>query len=87
LEELQFGKNKLFLSEQDEIVERTMQALSSSSNRTVGPEPVFGKIYDFIGFGNIGEELFRHLVVSRLAFPLSKLKTVEYPVPLSGCIT
>jgi hypothetical protein len=26
----------------------------------------------------IGEDLFRHLVISRLAFPLSKLKTTEY---------
>ena len=86
LEELRFGKNQLFLSEQDEIVERTMQALSNSSIRTVGPELVFGKIYDFIGFGNIGEELFRHLVVSRLAFPLSKLKTVEYLYRYQGVL-
>ena len=26
----------------------------------------------------IEEDLFRHLVISRLAFPLSKLKTVDY---------
>jgi transposase len=84
LEELSFGKNQLFLSEQDELVERTMQSLSNSSIRTVGPELVFGKIYDFIGFGAIKEELFRHLVVSRLAFPLSKLKTVEYMYRYQG---
>jgi hypothetical protein len=74
MEELQFGKNQLFPSEQDELIERTMQSLSNSSIRTVGPELVFGMIYDFIGFGTIGEELFRHLVVSLLAFPLNKLK-------------
>jgi histidyl-tRNA synthetase len=39
---------------------------------------IFGKIYDKIGFNEIDEELFRHLVISRLAFPLSKLKTIEY---------
>ena len=58
LEELCFGKNPLFLSEQDELVERTMQSLSNSGIRTVGPELVFGRIYDFIGFGAIDEELF-----------------------------
>lgn len=30
------------------------------------------------GFNQIQEDLFRHLVISRLAFPLSKLKTVDY---------
>jgi len=39
---------------------------------------IFGRIYDYTGFGCIGEELFRHLVISRLTFPLSKLKTTEY---------
>lgn len=41
-------------------------------------ELIFGKIYDYIGFATVGEEMFRHLVIARLAFPLSKLKTVEY---------
>jgi transposase len=31
-----------------------------------------------IGFGAIDESLFRHLVIARLAFPLSKLKTIDY---------
>ena len=26
----------------------------------------------------LGQELFRHLVISRIAFPLSKLKTIDY---------
>ena len=39
---------------------------------------IFGKIYDSIGFNEIQEELFRHLVLARLAFPLSKLKTVDH---------
>ena len=68
----------LFLSEQDEQIEQAFSQLSNSSIRTVGPELIFGKIYDYIGFGTVGEEMFRHLVIARLAFPLSKLKTVEY---------
>ena len=54
------------------------RSLHNASIRTLGPEIVFGKIYDHIGFGVINEELFRHLVISRITFPLSKLKTVEY---------
>ncbi|MCX2474238.1 IS1634 family transposase [Pedobacter sp. MC2016-05] len=44
----------------------------------VGPELILGKLFDEIGFNNIPDSLFRHLVISRLVFPLSKLKTSEY---------
>lgn len=44
----------------------------------IGPELILGKIYDEIGFNKIQENLFRDLVISRLVFPLSKLKTAEY---------
>lgn len=71
-------QKKLFVSEHDVIVEQVFSELSNASIRTVGPELIFGKLYDHIGYNNIKEELFRHLVISRLAFPLSKLKTVEY---------
>ena len=68
----------LFPSESDELVEQVFSSLYNSSIRTVGPELIFGRIYDYMGFGRIKESLFRHLVISRLAFPLSKLKTTEY---------
>ena len=69
---------KLFISENDTVVEQVFSTLSNASIRTVGPEIIFGKIYDNIGFKAIKEELFRHLVIARLAFPLSKLKTIDY---------
>jgi hypothetical protein len=69
---------KLFLSDDDVAVKKAISTIRNSDIRTVGPEIVFGKIYDSIGFDQIGEELFRHLVIARLAYPLSKLKTVEY---------
>lgn len=72
------SQSKLFVSQQDTMVERAMESLANANIRTVGPELIFGKLYDHIGFGKIGEELFRHLVIARLAFPLSKLKTSEY---------
>jgi transposase len=71
-------QSKLFVSEKDELIDITISTIENSDIRTVGPEIVFGKIYDSIGFNQVGEELFRHLVISRLTFPLSKLKTVEY---------
>ena len=72
------GQTKLFVSEKDTSIEAVFASLSNSSIRTVGPELIFGKIYDHIGFNKIQEALFRHLVISRLSFPLSKLKTVDY---------
>ena len=75
---------KLFISESDTVIEQVFEALGNASVRTVGPEIIFGKIYDSIGFNKIKEELFRHLVIARLAFPLSKLKTVEYLYRFQG---
>ncbi len=72
------GPLTLFTSPDDILVEKVFESLDNSSIQTVGPELVFGKIFDYIGFNQFGEELFRHLVISRLAFPLSKLKTIEY---------
>jgi len=78
IERLSGNQLKLFGYESDEIIEQAFSLLANSSIRTVGPELIFGKIYDYIGFNTIEEELFRHLVIARLAFPLSKLKTVDY---------
>lgn len=75
---------ELFISESDTVVEQVFEALGNASIRTVGPEIIFGKIYDSIGFNEIKEELFRHLVIARLAFPLSKLKTIEYLYRFQG---
>ncbi len=69
---------KLFISEQDTFIDDIFSSLSNSSIRVIGPETVFGKLYDKIGFNQVKEDLFRHLVISRLAFPLSKLKTIDY---------
>jgi len=77
-------QQKLFLSEEDEIAEKIFSGLSNASVRTVGPEIIFGKIYDSIGYGAIKENLFRHLVIARLAFPLSKLKTIDYIYRFQG---
>ena len=43
-----------------------------------GPELLLGKLFDEIGFDTIKEDLFRHLVITRLCYPASKLKTIDY---------
>ena len=78
------GQASLFVSETDTIIDQLFDTLQNASIRTVGPELIFGKIYDDIGFGAIKEDLFRHLTIARLAFPLSKLKTIEYLYRFQG---
>lgn len=55
------------------------QVLSSIiAHKLVGIELVLGKIFDEVGFNQIGDTLFRDLVLYRLIYPRSKLKTTEY---------
>lgn len=51
---------------------------SITSHRLVGIDLVLGSIFDEIGFNIIEDELFRDLVLYRLVYPKSKLKTTEY---------
>jgi transposase len=52
--------------------------------RLLGPELILGKIFDEIGFNNLSDDLFRHLVITRLVYPVSKLKTVDYLYKYKG---
>lgn len=73
------GQQKELFKNNDEIViESFLKRLSNGQVHTVGPELIFGVLFDKIGFNAIKDELFRHLVVTRLVYPTSKLKTVDY---------
>jgi transposase len=72
------GQASLFDSQDDLLIEGFVRTLTNSNISVIGPELIFGKIYDSIGFNQIQEDMFRHLVIARLSFPLSKLKTVDY---------
>lgn len=48
------------------------------SHKLLGPELLLGRLFDEIGFDKIEDDLFRHLVISRITYPRSKLKTTEY---------
>jgi transposase len=44
----------------------------------IGFELILGKLFNEIGFNAIEDDLLRHLVISRISHPGSKLKTVNY---------
>jgi transposase len=77
-------QTSLFASGEEAYLKGFLQSLSNGSVQVIGPELVFGRIYDAIGFNKIDAELFRHLVIARLAFPLSKLKTIDYLLRFRG---
>lgn len=64
-----------FLGE-EQIIENSLNAIEQIN--VIGSEMLLGKIYDEIGFNIIQEPLLRQLVMSRLCFPSSKLKTTDY---------
>jgi transposase len=43
-----------------------------------GTELILGRVFDDIGFNAIPDQLFRKLVLARICYPVSKLKTVDY---------
>jgi len=67
----------LFDQEQEQSG-HSVEDLSNDDIRVIGPEQIFGRIFDRIGFNQIPEPLFRDLVISRITHPGSKLKLVEY---------
>jgi transposase len=69
---------ELFSDEDDVRLEDFLSTLNNTGIQVTGPELIFGRLYDKIGYGAIKNELFRHLVVSRLFSPGSKLKTMDY---------
>ena len=62
----------------DSPVTEPLSELSNDSIRICGPELVFGRIYDYIGYKSIGEPLLKELVVSRITHPGSKLNLAKY---------
>ena len=57
------SQTKLFASEQDQAIDKAFRQLRNSSIRTLSPELVFRRIYDYIVFNQIQEDLFRHLLI------------------------
>lgn len=66
------------LSKTDLAIKNFLENMSNLQIHTIGPELIFGTLFDRIGFNAIEDELFRHITIARLAYPTSKLKTVDY---------
>jgi len=67
-----------FKTSEDLSIEGFLKELSNAQIHTIGPELIFGNLFERIGFNRIEDELFRHITIARLAYPSSKLKTVDY---------
>lgn len=67
-----------FQTPEESTVKRFLGQLSNAQIRVIGPELIFGALFDRLGFGAIPEALFRHIVIARLVYPASKVKTVDY---------
>jgi len=82
----QTGQYSLFPADERDnaAVLAFVQTLGNASVRTVGPELIFGRLFDELGFGVIPEALFRDIVIARLVYPVSKLKTADYLLRYRG---
>ena len=73
------GVQSLFIEHDDIVVESFVESIANDHLQIVGPELILGRIYDKIGFPKGGcPNFFRNLVLCRLVYPGSKLKTVDY---------
>ena len=73
------GQQSLFVEHDDSVVDSFVDSISQDNLQIVGAELILGHIYDKVGYPkDNGLDLFRNLVMCRLVYPGSKLKTVEY---------
>lgn len=74
--EKQQGILEIDFSNSDFYIEHFFNAVTSI--KRVGYDYLLGRIFDEIGFNKVKDSYFRELVLARVAFPKSKLKTTEY---------
>jgi transposase len=78
MERLQ-GALSLFVDHDDLVVENFVKSIANNHLQVVGSELILGKIYRKIGFPEDGcPDFFKNLVMCRLVYPGSKLRTVDY---------
>ena len=72
----QTGRLDFDFTNEEQLFEKIFNSIDRLELR--GLDLLLGKIFDEIGFGKIKDDIFRQLVIYRIAFPKSKLKTTEY---------
>jgi transposase len=70
------GAQELDFNDYRQHTELVLQGLEEIS--VYGPELLLGKLFNQIGFNQINHDLFKQLVLARLCYPSSKLKTSDY---------
>lgn len=66
------------LDADEAAVDVFVDGLCNNQVQVIGPELVFGRLYDHIGYNRIESQMFRHMVICRLYNPGSKLRTADY---------
>ncbi len=69
------GQNSINFSDID-LYEKLLNNIYE--HKEVGTEFLLGKIFNDIGFYKLNNDIFKHLVLARLVYPASKLKTSDY---------
>jgi hypothetical protein len=72
------GPSLPHIYEEEEVIDGFVRTLNNAQVQVIGPELIFGTLYDSIGYNAIRNDLFRDIVICRLFNPGSKLKTVDY---------
>lgn len=70
------GQREIDFTDEKKIAQQLLDGIQQISVQ--GTEMLLGKIFDEIGFNAISDILFRQLVLARLSFPVSKLKTTDF---------
>lgn len=73
------GQQSLFVEHDDLVIDNFVNSIANDHLQVIGSELILGKIYDKFGFPTDGScNYFRNLVLCRLVYPGSKLKTIDY---------
>lgn len=67
-----------FFGEDQSFEEKVIKSLPAPELENYGIQRILGTIFDSMGYKEINEELFKLLVLYRIAYPVSKLKTTFY---------
>jgi transposase len=70
------GLVEIDFSQSDVLLEQLVGSIQQI--KIIGIELLLGKLFTDIGFSTIKDALFKKLVLARLCYPASKLKTIDY---------
>ena len=77
---MRHGGQQLIEFDATEQAKQAYRSVLSNVERTLqnAPQAILGRVYDDIGFNAIGDDILRHLAISRVCQPMSKVATADY---------